>query len=53
MAGLPEITGKNDQNQASGSELMNYQPGTTPIDFTQFLNIDDEQPLLNLNNEGL
>lgn len=30
-----------EQTDASGSELIQYQP-TTPIDFTDFLNIEDE-----------
>lgn len=39
-------------NQISGSELISYQPTTTPIDFTEFLNIDDdEQPLMTVNGK--
>lgn len=51
----PNLSGKQgnrNQNEASGSELISYQPNTTPIDFTEFLNIDDDQSLLNLNGEG-
>lgn len=43
----------NEASAASGSELISYQPTQTPIDFTEFLNIDDDQPLLTLNQTGL
>lgn len=35
---------------ATGSELISYQQGQTPIDFTDFLNLDDSN--LNLNTTG-
>lgn len=44
---------QRDQNDASpnpgmqttttGSELMSYQPAQTPIDFTDFLNLEEDQ----------
>lgn len=43
---------QNERNEPSGSELIAYQTNQTPIDFTEFLNIDDE-PILNINTNGL
>lgn len=37
-------------NPATGSELISYQQGQTPIDFTDFLNLDDSN--LNINTAG-
>lgn len=38
---------------ASGSELISYQPNISPIDFTDFLNIEDEPSALNsITNDG-
>lgn len=44
--------GQNDgtSNAATGSELISYQQGQTPIDFTDFLNLDDSN--LNINTTG-
>lgn len=51
MAGIAEKSASQNENQISGSELISYQPNATPIDFTEFLNIDDEQPLMTVNGE--
>lgn len=50
---------RQDRNQnntpsatTSGSELISYQPTQNPIDFTEFLNIEDDQSLLTSNQTG-
>lgn len=40
-----------DQNTA-GSELISYQPNLSPIDFTDFLNIDEPTENSNINVNG-
>lgn len=35
------------QNSIAGNELISYQHGQQPIDFTDFLNIDDNDLALN------
>lgn len=41
------------QNSITGNELISYQQGQQPIDFTDFLNIDDNDLALNaLNASG-
>lgn len=54
---LPNIQGMDgrdrSQNEAaatSDSALISYQPSQTPIDFTEFLNLEDNQ--LPLNESG-
>lgn len=58
---LPELMnrqrGQNDASPnptttATGSELISYQQSQTPMDFTDFLNLEDEQ-LNALNAPGL
>lgn len=39
-----------DQSTA-GSELISYQPNLSPIDFTDFLNIDEPTGNSNINGE--
>lgn len=48
----PDLQNVNDlvdrePADASGSELISYQPNISPIDFTDFLNIEDEPSALN------
>lgn len=40
---------QNDSTQqtATGSELISYQQGQQPIDFTDFLNLDDNELAMN------
>lgn len=59
---VPELMnrqrGQNDASPnpqvttAAGSELISYQPSQTPIDFTDFLNLEDDQQLNALNAPG-
>lgn len=51
MQGIAEKSANHADNQVSGSKLISYQPAATPIDFTEFLNIDDEQPLMTANGK--
>lgn len=53
LAGIADKSTNQSENQISGSELISYQPNATPIDFTEFLNIDDEQSLMTVNGEVL
>lgn len=53
VPGIANKSANKTENQISGSELISYQPTATPIDFTEFLNIDDEQPLMTGNGEGI
>lgn len=47
----PDLQNVNDLDREptdpSGSELISYQPNISPIDFTDFLNIEDEPSALN------
>lgn len=50
----PEDQLNKDHNQASGSELISYQPNmSSPIDFTDFLNIEEPISLSPNNNNGI
>lgn len=48
----PSDQSNKDRAEPSGSELISYQANQTPIDFTEFLNIDDDQNLINMNPES-
>lgn len=49
---LQPNTGGSDLDQnAAGSELISYQPNLSPIDFTDFLNIDEPTAPVNSNGE--
>lgn len=52
MPGIANKSANQSDHEVSGSELISYQPSATPIDFTEFLNIDDEEPLMTANGEG-
>lgn len=64
MNATPQTIGMENRNNSddnanaatnlstTGSELMNYQQPQTPIDFTDFLNLDDNQLSLNATESG-
>lgn len=45
--GSSNTGGGAQQNSITGNELISYQPGHQPIDFTDFLNIDENDLALN------